>query len=124
MTKYSLKPTGIFHVQFTDILGLKEAKAYMDDFKKIEYLSSPVKILYDIREAKLNFEMDELPSLTHFAEDSTKQYAAVRAAYLVNDPKNTAYGFVFKNLPKSKRTSRNIFSTIKAAEAWLLKEDD
>lgn len=123
MTKYSLKPTGVFHVKFTDTLGLKEAIAYMDEFKKIDYLSSPVRILYDIRKAKLNFEMSELPSLTHFAEDSTKRYAVVRAAYLVNDPKNTAYGFIFKNLPKSERTSRNIFSTLKAAEAWLKEED-
>lgn len=123
MTKHTLHPNGIFQVEFYNELGLKEAQKYMEQFRTFDFLQSPLKILYDIRKANIKLQLDELSTLTSLAEESTIAYPKVKAAYLVDAPTNTAFSIVFKDLKTSARTTRNIFSTLKAAEEWLLFED-
>lgn len=80
-----------------------------------------IKLLYDLRDAKLDFEVDALKLISQKAEESTQAYKRVRTAFLLEKPRHTAFVLIYSRLAPSNRHTREMFSKESDAIDWLLE---
>jgi len=120
MISYSLEDSGIFDVKFSGIISLNDVNKFLSDFDMINYLPQDIMLLYDLREANLNFNTRDIWSISEMTNKATSSYNSVRTAILVNKPNSTAYSILFAK-ESSHKIIRKVFSTVEAAIAWLKK---
>jgi hypothetical protein len=109
----------IINVTFSGKISIDEIRNFIEEFKVMDNLPKEVFLLYNLKDAKLEFETKDIKIISQFAEEATKNYTKVKSALVVEDPKNTAYTTLFSNRSEEKRTQRKIFSTKEAALKWL-----
>lgn len=117
MISYSLDKNTLI-VTFKDDIHIKDIAKFLDEFSKLDGLPDNLNLLYDLLEVKITVSHDEIKQISNIANNSTNKYKSIRTAFLVSDPKLTAYSTLFSNLADSK-TIRKIFSTKEAAIKWL-----
>ncbi|NOQ25594.1 MAG: hypothetical protein GQ564_09570 [Bacteroidales bacterium] len=109
----------IYKVIYSGIVNFEEIINFLHEFSHIENLPKKLSLLYDLRDADLKVAPNELKKMSQVAEESTKKYTSVKTAFLVDDPKITAYSTLFSNQSVEKKTERKTFSTMEAALKWL-----
>jgi hypothetical protein len=109
----------IYKVIYSGIVSFDEIIKFLHEFSRIENLPKKLSLLHDLRDADLKIAPNEIKKMSQAAEESTKKYTSVKTAFLVNDPRVTAYSTLFSNHSVEKRTQRKTFSTIEAAIKWL-----
>lgn len=97
---------------------------YLHEFSSIADLPSNLLLLYDLLNAELEVAPSDIKKISTIADSSTKKYQSVKTAFLVNDPKLTAYSTLFTNLANPNKTQRKIFSTKEAALKWLKQSNN
>lgn len=112
---------GIFKITFKDYVSLEDILTFLSDFGKIDYLPNDLLLLYDLENANIAFDPSEIKNISNNAESSTTKYNSIKTAFLVNDPKLSAYSTIFSNHSLEIKTERKTFSTKLAAENWLKK---
>jgi hypothetical protein len=119
MITYELIDTNIFYVRFTGKTSVRDIAEYLDEFKSVEDLPADIRLLYDITDAEMNLNVDDIHQISKLAEEATQRYTSVKTAFLVNHPLLTAYSVLFSEFKSSSKTNRKIFSTVGAATDWL-----
>nr|WP_321410616.1 hypothetical protein [uncultured Carboxylicivirga sp.] len=114
---------GILHVTPTKDIYFKDLVSFLEDFSQLDNLPANVKILYDLRDANVFLHLDEISKLSNLAEKMTLNVKNIRTAFVVEDPKATAYTMLYSWMPKTDRLKREHFSTEDAAVLWLHKEE-
>ena len=109
----------IYKVIYSGIVSFEEIINFLNEFSHIENLPKKLSLLSDLRDADFKFAPNELKKISQAAEESTKKYTSIKTAFLVTDPKITAYSTLFSNQSMEKRTQRKTFSTMDAALKWL-----
>nr|WP_319398067.1 STAS/SEC14 domain-containing protein [uncultured Carboxylicivirga sp.] len=112
---------GLLHVTPTKDIDYTDLANFLKDFSKLENLPDNVKILYDLRDAKVHLHLNEISKLSALAEQMTLNVKTIRTAFVVEDPMATAYTMLYTWMPKSDRLLREHFSTEDAAVEWLHK---
>ena len=110
---------GILRVAFKEKINFEDILDYLKDFSDLEELPSDLKILYNFEEADFNLTNSEINMIAHVAEKSTKKYNCITTAFIVNNPKLTAYAMLFSELRENKKAKHKVFSTQEAALKWL-----
>ncbi|MCU4175164.1 hypothetical protein [Carboxylicivirga sp. N1Y90] len=114
----------IFHVSLSGTIELKDLLTFLKDFSEIENRPEDLKIFYDLTQANVDLHLDDINKLSAIAEKSTLDLSSVKTAFLVEDPKVTAYAMLFSWLPTNERINRKQFSTKDAAIEWLNSNED
>jgi len=109
----------ILTITFCDVINLDGIKNYLKEFDSLEYLPEKLLLLYDLSNADLQIAPGEIKEISEIANISTQAYTSTKTAFLVNDPKITAYTTLFSNFVSNSKTQRKIFSTKEAALNWL-----
>jgi len=119
MITYKLSDTGIFRVKFSGKITVGDIQKYLDEFKSVNDLPLDIRLLYDLTDAEMNLDVNDIHSISQMAEEATLKFKSVKTAFLVNQPLLTAYSVLFSEFKSSNKTSRQIFSTLNAAINWL-----
>ncbi|NPA36329.1 MAG: hypothetical protein GXO47_05720 [Chlorobi bacterium] len=109
----------IIHINFTGEVTFDQLKELSKNFSEQRIKGDTLLLLYDLRNAKLNFTVKDYKNISDMAQESTKGYKMVKAAFVVSSPKLTAMLSIFAQLTWSRHTQRKVFSTTSAALAWL-----
>ncbi len=112
------------HVTSSKDINYDDLVDFLKEFSKMETLPNEVRVLFDLRSANLNLHLEEISKLSALAEKSTKKIKSIRTAFIVEEPKATAYTMLYSWMPKDDRLLREHFSTEKAAIEWLNKNDE
>ena len=121
MITFKLSDSKIFYVKLIGTISVGDIEKYLGEFKSISDLPPDIKLLYDMTEAEMNLNVDDIHLISKLAEDATQKYESVKTAFLVNQPLLTAYSVLFSEFKSSSKTSRQIFSTLDAATDWLIE---
>jgi len=124
MISYSLKDSGIFYVNFSETVSLEDVKTYLLEFEKLDNLPKNLLSLYDLRGANMHLKAEDIFCISNLTEKVTTSYKSIKTAFLVNKPKLTAYSFLFSVDHNSEITTRQVFSTEKAAFKWLSEKSN
>ncbi|MBS2097667.1 hypothetical protein [Carboxylicivirga linearis] len=111
------------HVTPSKEINYLDLVDFLMDFSKMEALPDEVKVLFDLRNAHLDLHLDDINKLSSLAEELTKNVQSIRTAFIVEDPKVTAYTMLYSWMPKDDRLLREHFSTEQAAIEWLNKKE-
>jgi len=109
----------ILFVTFNGNIKLEDIINYLKEFDKLDFLSEDLLLLYDLTNADINIAPTEIKIISQIADISTYDYNSTQTAFLVENPKITAYSTLFSNLAENSKTQRKIFSTKEAALKWL-----
>ncbi|NJO92730.1 MAG: hypothetical protein HC831_29995 [Chloroflexia bacterium] len=110
---------GIFTVVFTGDILFDSIISYLDDFKNMQGLPKNLKLLYNFTNANFHLDPVKIKIISDKATDVTSNYTSIRTAFVVAEPKVTAYSMLFSLMNNTEKTSREIFSTLSAAIDWL-----
>ncbi len=119
MINYYLDESGIFFVKFSGTVTAKDIKAYLLEFDSINDLPGDFLSLYDLRDADMDLNKEDILSISDLTNKVTAAYKTVRTAFLVHKPVVTAYSYLFISELPSEKTIRKVFSTEEAAIKWL-----
>ena len=119
MISYQIENNNLVLVMLKDGTTLDDVLNFLDEFESLKDLDKEIKLLYDVRGVELGFGADGLKVISKKAADVTKDYISIRTAFLVDEPKATAFTYIFSHITPSERTTREVFSSESAAMAWL-----
>ncbi len=94
---------------------------FLKEFSSLKDLPKDLKILYDLRQASVHLHLNEITQLSEISERITLNINSVKTAFLIEEPKTTAYSMLYSWIPKSDHITRAYFSTQEAAIKWLNK---
>jgi hypothetical protein len=77
MITFRLNDSNIFYVKFDGKISVGDIKAYLEEFKSMSDLPADIRLLYDMTDAEMILNMDEIHLISELAEDSTQKYASV-----------------------------------------------
>ncbi len=95
----------------------------------ITYISEDTTLPRELRilEVALNtvatFNIHEVKVLFHYMKETALKYTFIKHAVVHNSKKNTAYSLFVESLSRHTRYELRVFSSVKAAEKWLLVTD-
>jgi len=113
------KEGDIFVVTFSGAIPFDDIIAYLSDFSKIKHLPRNINILYNFTKADFDLDPVKIKIISDKAIEVTERYESIRTAFVISEPKVTAYTMLFSLLMPNEKSSREIFSTISAARDWL-----
>jgi hypothetical protein len=120
---YKLDTNGIMQVVFTGSIGYKDIADWLVVFSNLPDLPPKINLLYDMKNANLMLDMVKLIQITKKTEEATKKFEKVRTAFVLTESGLSTYSVLFSFLDVSGRTTRKVFTDLKKATEWLLKED-
>jgi len=109
----------ILHIDFTGDITFDELEELSRNFSEHRIKGDFLLLMYDLRMVNLNFTIKEYTKISNLAQNSTKNYRFVKAAFIVTSPRTTAMLTIYSQLTWSNHTQRKIFSTPDAALSWL-----
>jgi len=118
MITHELKDN-ILHIIFEGDITYDELMELSKNFSDHKIKGDILLLIYDLRKAKLSFSVKDYTRISDLAQNSTRDYRFVKAAFVVNSPRITAMMIIFSQLTWSNHTQRKVFSTTDAALAWL-----
>lgn len=116
---HQLNGNGIFVVKFTGDIPFDLIIEYLDDFEKIKGLPKKLFMLYDFTNAAFDLDQAKIKAISDKAGDVTIDYEFVYTAFVVAEPKVTAYTMLFSLMLPNERSKRELFSTVSGAQNWL-----
>ena len=119
MITYSLKDTGVFYVDFSGTVLLKDIEDYLNTFETLENLPLDFLSLYDLRGAHMQMNSEDIQFISALTQQVTRKYRSVKTAFLVDKPKLTAYTLLFSVDHDLEKTTRQVFSNERNAIEWL-----
>jgi hypothetical protein len=120
MINYEIDENGIFTVKFKGDISFDEILAFIQILKDFNELKNQLKVLYDLSDAELELSQEQVRQISEKGIEATSRFERVMAAFVVSEPKETAYSIIFSLLNSSPHTIRDVFSTRSAAISWLL----
>jgi hypothetical protein len=81
-----------------------------------------LKILEDAQEAIATFQTNEINMLAEKLDIALENYSSVRHAVVHKNHLNTAFAILISNKIKNNKYTLKVFSSVKAAKAWLVME--
>lgn len=118
MIKHYLEDN-IIRIELTGNITYQEIVEFSKKFSEYHIKGDILLILYDLNDAVLNFSVSEYKEFSRLANEATKGYRFVKAAFITNTPQKTAMLTIFSHLTNTTKTQRKVFSTKDAALAWL-----
>jgi hypothetical protein len=109
----------ILHIDFIGDITFDELVELSKNFSEHRIKGDFLLLIYDLREANMNFSIRDYSRISDLAQNSTQGYRFVKAAFVVTSPRITAMLSIFSQLTWSNHTQRKVFSTPDAAMAWL-----
>lgn len=118
MIKYQMEDN-IFTVVFTGAVSFESIISYLKDFGQMEDLPRNLKLLYNFIDAEFDLDPVRIQIISDKAIEVTASYDKIQTAFVVAEPKITAYSMLFSLMSANEKSLREIFSTISAAKNWL-----
>jgi len=120
MYSYHIGEKDLFVINFVGDTNLDDIINYLNEFKEINYLTNDIKLLYDFSDANLDLKAADVKIIADLADKVTHKYTSVKTAFVVEKPLITAYSYMFSSMNETSQKERKVFSTIIAAEDWLM----
>lgn len=116
--------------KFNSELGFLDSKFEGDVIKKeiVDYIDATrlnksyprkLKILTDSTNANMVLAKNDLKAVVEANLKSLEQYDYIIDAIITENPKETAFSFLYKELSATKKYKFEVFSTREAAIEWL-----
>jgi len=118
MIKYQMEDN-IFTVIFTGTISFDEIISYLNDFGQMKDLPKSLKLLYNFIDAEFDLNPVKIQIISDKAIEVTALYDNIQTAFVVAEPKITAYSMLFSLMSANEKALREIFSTVLAAKNWL-----
>lgn len=120
LINYQLEESGIFRIIFSGKIPVDNILSFLDDFYLFENLPNELILLYDFTRAEFDLDPVKIKILSAKAMEVSINYDKIRTAFVVAEPKVTAYTMLFSMMIPNEKATREIFSTVEAAEDWLI----
>lgn len=118
MIKYQFKD-GIFTVNFTGQILFTEIIEYLEDFRNLKDIPLNLRMLYDLTESDFTLTQAEIRKLSEKASQVTAHFNFIYTAFVVSEPKITAYTMLFSLMAPNEKSLRELFATKENALTWL-----
>ena len=112
---------GLLHIQYVGNLTADNIIASMKDAKQNYKLPGNLLVISDFRKAETKLKIKELPKLVKPTLEVIRNHKSVYNALIFDRPYGTALLILFMDLIKKSNTEYKVFTTIEAAQEWLLK---
>jgi len=109
----------ILHITFEDEITFEQLEELSRNFSEQRIKGDILLLIYDLRKAILDFSVKDYKKISDMAQNSTKAYRMVKAAFVVTAPRMTAMLTIYSQLSWTSHTQRKVFSTTDAALSWL-----
>jgi len=110
----------LLHIKYTGIITVDNIIASMKDAKQGFDLPENLLVISDFRKAETKLKFKELPKLVQPTLDVIRSHMSIYNALVVNNPYGTAMIMLFMGLIKKPNTEYKVFTTIEAAQKWLM----
>jgi cellulose synthase/poly-beta-1,6-N-acetylglucosamine synthase-like glycosyltransferase len=97
----------------------KEIVDYIDATRLNKTYPRKLKILTDSTNANMVFAKNDLKAVVEANLKSLEQYNYIIDAIITDNPKETAFSILYKELSATNKYRFNVFSTREAAIEWL-----
>ena len=118
LTEFDHK-TGILFTKFEDQITLLEIVEYIRATKNNKEYPRILKILTDATNSNMNLEFEDLEVIVSENYKSIEKYDCIIDAIVLENPKETALSFLYKELVKTGKYKFEVFSTQEAALRWI-----
>lgn len=110
-------------IRYAKHLTIADIIASMREANQNFPLSKNLKVISDFRKVESKMKYIELPKLIKPTLEVIKNHASILDAILVNKPHTTALSVLFKKLIRQSNVEYEIFTSIEAAEEWLMPDE-
>lgn len=114
----------IYTVAFTDVVTVGDIYEYIHEFNELHNSPQHLKVLYDFTDVDLMISLDDIPTIAKEEGKATSQLLSLKTAFVVKDPKVTAYVMLFQWARPAEHVIRREFSSIDVALKWLKSSDE
>lgn len=122
MIGYTIDKNRIVKVVFRGKIDFLSITKWLANFSEIENFPSELKLIYDLRQANVEIDANNLMHIAEQTAEVTKKYKSVRTAFLLSETKLDTYKNLFSFLKNNKNTVRKAYSDFNNAYNWLLKD--
>ena len=111
---------GLLHIRYLGDLAIDDISTSFKEAKQDYPLPDDLLVISNFLEAKTNIRYTELHKLIRPTLDVIRSHKSIYDAIITDDPKGMAFTTLFKSLIKKTNVNYKIFSTIEAAQKWLM----
>lgn len=115
------KEIDILEVHYEEIITLTEINEFVSKISMDKKLPRNLKILTDATKAKYNIQSHEIDELKQTLRKQLNSYEYIKAAFIHNNPKETALSILLQKSLQNINYYHKVFSTYSAAIKWLTK---
>ncbi|MCF6366776.1 MAG: hypothetical protein L3J35_11300 [Bacteroidales bacterium] len=109
----------ILITRFEGNVTLKEVVDYINATRLNQEYPRKLRILTDSSKSTMLMVPDDLQHIVEANNESLKEYTYIIDAIVLENPKDTALSYLYKEISKNKNYFFQLFSTNKAARKWL-----
>ncbi|MFO7830044.1 MAG: hypothetical protein R6V23_15575 [Bacteroidales bacterium] len=110
----------ILEVTYLGAIKFNDLIEFGNNVYKDETLPRKLKILTDATNARYNIKHSDLKILINSLKEHVSVYESVKAAFIQDQPKETAFSLIVEMNAKIPNYYHAVFSTREAAFSWLL----
>lgn len=112
---------GLLHIRYVGILSIEDISASFKEAKRDFPLPEDLLVISNFLDADTNIRYTELHKLIRPTIDVIRSHKSIYDAIITDDPKGMAFSTLFKALIKRSNVNYKIFSTVEAAQEWLME---
>ncbi len=110
----------ILFVTISGITSIEDLNQWITSITPDKAPEKYLKMITDARGAIYNFKAEDSKAIDKPLEELCRKYTWIKAAVIHKNPKETALSMVLRNRLEIKNYSQVIFSTMEAAENWIM----
>ena len=111
---------GILYTTITGPTTIDDLNDWLKGINSNNVQESCLKLITDARNASYNFTADDSKPNDKILKDLCARYTWIKAAVIHKNPKETALSMVMKTRVGIPNYTQMIFSTLEAAENWIM----
>ncbi|MDA3954288.1 MAG: hypothetical protein PF485_11620 [Bacteroidales bacterium] len=112
----------ILEVIYEGSIQLNDLMEFGNEIYGNDSLPRQLLILTDVTKAQYNIKRSEFQIMIDMLKEHVKPFQLVKAAFIQNKPKETAYSLILEMKNKLPNYYHSVFSTREAALSWLLQK--
>lgn len=111
---------GLLHIRYVGILTIEDISASFKEAKRDFPLPKDLLVISNFLDAETNIRYTELHKLIRPTIDVIRSHKSIYDAIITDKPKGMAFSTLFKALIKKSNVNYKIFSTVEAAQEWIM----
>lgn len=103
-----------------DKIVVDDITQFIESMVSADYLPQNLRMLINMLDCEVILMRDQLPGIVEANNYLLQKYITVRHAIVIDKPVSTALAMFYKKLSVQKNYTLQIFSTLTAAQTWIL----